>query len=415
MKNLLKNKYVQLGLSIFGVVGLSIIFFFLIYRWNAFLSVIKNIFTILMPIIYGLVIAYILNPGIKALESKVFNKALKKSNLPQEKIKERSRIFSIITSSIIFLIVLYLIVTYIIPEILTSIQVLIGNVPNYIKSIQDWLSSTLKNNPDVSNQILENYEQMSTYLMKVINESVKPNINDMIVNLSTGVVGVFKFLYNFIIGFIISIYLLAGKENYIALTKKVTYSVFSKKIANDILEKCRFINQIFGKYMMGVLIDSCAVGIIIFIFSIIFQMPYAMLISVICAVTNAIPYFGPFIGAIPSGLLILLVSPPKAIIFAIFIVILQQFDGMYLAPKIIGNQTGLKRFWVLCAILIFGGLFGFIGLLIGVPLFAIIYTFVKDYINDNLKSKKLSSSTKKYNNLSYINNENEYVYLEDHK
>lgn len=411
MKNLLKNKTIQLGLSIFGVICLSILFFFFLYRIDTILGAIGGIIKILMPIIYGLVIAYILNPIIKLLENKVFNKLLSKTNMSNEKIKKHSRNYSIATAAIIFLLVLYLLISYIIPEIIASIQILLGNVPNYISNIEEWLKGTLANNPDVSAQILNNYEDMSDYILTILNDSIMPSVNNLIVNLSNGVVGVFKFLYNFVIGFIISIYLLSGKESYLAQTKMTLYSLFSVKTVNKILEKARFINEVFGKYMMGVLLDCCAIGIIMFLFGIIFQMPYALLIAVICAITNAIPYFGPYIGGIPSGLLILLVSPPKAIIFAIFVVILQQFDGMYLAPKIIGNKTGLKRFWVLCAILICGGFFGFVGLLIGVPIFAILYSFTKEYITNNLKEKKLSNNTKKYENLSHIDKDGEFINL----
>ena len=388
MKNLLKNKSVQLGLSIFGVICLSILFFFFIYRIETIVGTFLSILKIFMPIIYGIVIAYILNPIIKLLENKVFDKLLTKVKVEKKSIKKQSRIYSIITSALIFFLVLYLLISYIIPEIIASIQILLGNVPNYINNIEEWLKGTLANNPDVSTQILNNYEEVSSYILSVLNESIMPNINNIIVNLSNGIVGIFKFLYNFIIGFIISIYLLSGKENYLAQVKKTIYSIFNVKTSNKILEKSRLVNDVFGKYMMGVLLDCCAIGIIMFLFGVIFQMPYALLIAVICAITNAIPYFGPYIGGIPSGLLILLVSPPKAIIFAIFVVILQQFDGMYLAPKIIGNKTGLKRFWVLCAILIGGGLFGVIGMVIGVPIFAIVFSLFKEYINNNLKQKK---------------------------
>ena len=334
---------------------------------------------------------------------------LKRTKLESSKIEKHSRIYSVITASLILLLALFLLFSYIIPEIFTSIQVLLGNVPNYINTIESWLKGTLENNPDVSTQILNNYEEISTYILTILNDSIMPNVNNIIVNLSNGIFGILKFLYNFVIGFIIAIYLLSGKENYIAQTKKTLYSLFSVKTANGILEKMRFINDIFGRYMMGVLLDCCAIGIIMFTFGVVFQMPYALLIAVICAITNAIPYFGPYIGGIPSGLLILLVSPPKAIIFGIFVVILQQFDGMYLAPKIIGNQTGLKRFWVLCAILICGGIFGVVGMVIGVPIFAIIYAFATDHINESLRKKKLSSNTKKYENLSHIDNNGEYI------
>lgn len=409
MKSLLKNKSVQLGLSIFGVICLSILFFFFIYRIEGIVGTILGFLKIFIPILYGITIAYILNPIIKLLENKIFNKLLEKLKVEKKDISKQSRIYSIIFASLIFFLILYFIISFMIPEIIASIQILIGNIPTYINNIGLWLRESLANNPDISTQILNNYDEIGTYIITVANDSIMPSINNIIVNLSNGIFGIFKFLYNFIIGYIISIYLLSGKENYIAQLKKTIYSLFSIKIGNKILNKSRQLNEVFGRYMMGVLLDCCAIGIIMFIFGIIFQMPYALLIAVICAITNAIPYFGPYIGGIPSGLLILLVSPPKAIIFAIFVIILQQFDGMYLAPKIIGNKTGLKQFWVLCAILLGGGLFGIIGMVVGVPIFAIIYSILRDYINNHLTKKKLSVKIENYENLSHIDKQGEFV------
>jgi len=412
MKNFLKNKSVQLGLSIFLVICLSILFFFFIYRIDNIVGTILAFLKIFMPILYGIIIAYILNPIIKILENKIFNKLLEKINVEKESIQKQSRIYSIIFASLIFFLILYFITSFIIPEIITSIQILIGNIPNYINNIGTWLRNSLANNPDISAQILNNYDEIGSYIITVANDTIMPSVNNVIVNLSNGIFGIFKFLYNFIIGYIISIYLLSGKENYLAQLKKTIYSLFNIKIGNKILDKSRQLNEVFGKYMMGVLLDCCAIGLIMFAFGVIFQMPYALLIAVICAITNAIPYFGPYIGGIPSGLLILLVSPPKAIIFAIFVIVLQQFDGMYLAPKIIGNKTGLKRFWVLCAILLGGGLFGIVGMVVGVPIFAIIYSIVRDFINGRLKTKKLSIKNENYENLSHIDKQGEFVKIE---
>ena len=243
MKNLLKNKSVQLGLSIFGVICLSILFFFFIYRIENIVGTILNFLKIFMPIIYGIIIAYILNPIIKILENKVFNTLLKKMNVDKESIKKQSRIYSIIFASLIFFLILYLIISFIIPEIIASIQILIGNIPNYINNIGLWLRESLANNPDISTQILNNYNEIGTYIITVANDSIMPSINNVIVNLSNGIFGVFKFLYNFIIGYIISIYLLSSKENYLAQLKKTIYSIFSIKISNRILEKSRQLNE----------------------------------------------------------------------------------------------------------------------------------------------------------------------------
>ena len=216
-----------------------------------------------------------------------------------------------------------------------------------------------------------------------------------------------KFLYNLIIGYIISIYVLFDKEKFRSQAKKLMYTFISSEKVNIILENLRYTDKVFGSFFSGKLIDSLIIGLLCFVGMLIFDMPYSLVIAVIVGVTNIIPYFGPFIGAIPSAILILLVSPSKCITFIIFIFVLQQFDGNILGPKILGNKTGLSSFWVLFSLLIFGGLFGMIGMIIGVPIFSIFYSFINGLVRRKLKEKDLPLNSKDYEKVIRIDENNE--------
>ena len=239
-----------------------------------------------------------------------------------------------------------------------------------------------------------------------------PNIERVVTGLYTGVINVIAWLKNVLIGVIVMLYLLNMKELLCAQAKKIVYGVFPVTVANNVIERFRFIHQIFGGFIIGKLIDSLIIGILTFMVMSFLQMPYTLLISVIIGVTNVIPFFGPFIGAIPSALLLLLVSPKQCIWFLVMILVIQQFDGNILGPKILGNTTGLSSFWVLFSILFFGGLLGPLGMIIGVPLFAVIYRLVADFIEGNLKRKKLSEKTADYHGLDHIENKKN-IYKDD--
>ena len=234
---------------------------------------------------------------------------------------------------------------------------------------------------------------------------LEPNLDKILGilgNLSLGVISLLVWLKNLLIGVIVMIYLLNIKDQFVALAKKITYGLFSVEWANRIVREARFIHKVFGGFIIGKIVDSLIIGIMCFVCLSFMKMPYTLLVSVIVGVTNVIPFFGPFIGAIPSAFLILLVSPIQCLYFLIFILLLQQFDGNILGPKILGDSTGVSSFWVLFSILLFGGLFGFVGMIIGVPTFAVIYRLTGDFINSKLKKRKLSVRTEDYQELDYV-------------
>lgn len=396
MKEKLENKYVAWGLTIFGVMAAAILLFFTIYRWNYIMGFISTLVTILMPVIYGLVIAYLMNPIVKFFENKVFNKLLKRS---KNKRSTLFRVLSICTSTIIFWGLLVTCISFLIPEMLKSLEMLVTNINIYLSNSKELLIDMFGGSKEISVFINDNYSKFSTFLNDWLNEGI---LNDLVATLGNGIFGTLKFLYNLIIGYIISIYILFDKEKFKGQIKKVLYTFFDNERINIILENARYTDRVFGGFFAGKLIDSLIIGILCFIGMIVFDMPYALIISVIVGVTNIIPYFGPFIGAIPSAFLILLVDPGKCVGFLIFIFILQQFDGNILGPKILGSKTGLSSFWVLCSLLLFGGLFGMVGMILGVPIFSIFYSFINGLIKRRLEDKKLPVDSKDYEKLLYI-------------
>lgn len=399
MKNTFENKYVAWGVTIFSVFAALILLFFAIYRWDYIFGFISTLFTILMPFIYGLAIAYLMNPVVKFFENKVFVKLIKKFSKKKKDRKRLARVLSLCTSTIIFFGVLITSVSFLIPEILKSIEMLVLNINTYLTNSKELLIDLFGGTSAIKDFINENYGEFSEFMNKSFNEGIFDN---MMETLGNSIFGTLKFLYNLIIGYIIAIYILVDKEKFKAQSKKLLYTLFDYDRINIILENTRYTDKVFGGFFAGKLLDSLIIGIICFICMIIMGMPYSLIVSVIVGVTNVIPYFGPFIGAIPSAFLIFLVDPGKCLMFIIFIFILQQIDGNIIGPKILGSKTGLSSFWVLFSLLIFGGLFGMVGMLLGVPLFSILYSFINGVLKRRLKEKKLPENSKDYEKLLYI-------------
>lgn len=399
MKNTFENKYVAWGVTIFSVFAALILLFFAIYRWDYIFGFISTLFTILMPFIYGLAIAYLMNPVVKFFENKVFIKLIRKFSKKKKDRKRLARVLSLCTSTIIFFGVLITSVSFLIPEILKSIEMLVLNINTYLTNSKELLIDLFGGSSAIKDFINENYGEFSEFMNKSFNEGIFDN---MMETLGNSIFGTLKFLYNLIIGYIIAIYILVDKEKFKAQSKKLLYTLFDYDRINIILENTRYTDKVFGGFFAGKLLDSLIIGIICFICMIIMGMPYSLIVSVIVGVTNVIPYFGPFIGAIPSAFLIFLVDPGKCLMFIIFIFILQQIDGNIIGPKILGSKTGLSSFWVLFSLLIFGGLFGMVGMLLGVPLFSILYSFINGVLKRRLKEKKLPENSKDYEKLLYI-------------
>lgn len=391
MKKRKKSPFLSLTLSLFGAIALSILFFFLIYRFDDIKHAFRILTGILMPFIYGAVIAYLLKSTCNFWEKKITALLEKKG----AKSKKAAVPLSIFISLFLGLAAISILMILVLPELLNSIYGIIKIIPENAEKLTEWALKYVGDNEVLSNYVEELSEELSTSIPNWIRTSLLPSLQTLLNGFSSSVSSIVGIFYNLFIGIIVAIYLLGSRKQFARQGKMLLNSIFPKKWANAILNEIRYADQMFGGFINGKLIDSLIIGVICFAGMMLMKMPYTVLISVIVGVTNIIPFFGPYIGAIPSALLLLMVSPVKCILFLIFIVILQQFDGNILGPRILGNVTGLSSFWVLFAILFFGGVFGFVGMIIGVPVFAVLYDVIRKLVHKGLAYRQAQEALPK--------------------
>lgn len=406
------KKYTVWGVTAFCVVAASMLFFFFIFRMNEVAELFGKIMKILAPIIYGLVIAYLLSP-IANYWNRVLAEVLGSRMKNEKHALSLAKGLSVVITLVIAFVVVCGLLILVLPRLVESIAVIIDSFPFYIKEVQDFVDNLLEENPELLVLSEEAYERGMDHLESFLSTELLPQMNTLLTGLTNGIIGVFNSFLNMMIGVIVSIYVLMSKEKFTGQAKKMLYALLKPNLANNVLTVMRQSNRIFGGFISGKLLDSLIIGIICFIGLYIMKTPYTVLVSVIVGVTNVIPFFGPYIGAIPSAFLILLVDWHQCIFFVIFIIILQQIDGNILGPKILGNSTGLSAFWVVFAILLGGGLFGFAGMLLGVPVFAVIYYVIKTFIEWRLAKKKLPTDSDSYCAVEYIGQGNAMIYWKE--
>ncbi|MCD8085294.1 MAG: AI-2E family transporter [Clostridiales bacterium] len=373
----LKNNYLYLMLALFGAAALSILLFFLVSRFDGIQDALSVLQGVWMPFIVGAVIAYLLKPGCNLLEERLNAFSQKRGKGPNR----MAGALSIVITLVLAVVVIGVLLVLVVPTLLDSLYAILLQIPDAVEQGKAWLLKYAGDNETLSNYISSLTDSVSTSLPEWLRETVLPNLETLIGGVSSGVSGVVSVVYNLCMGAIVSIYMLADRKTFAVQAKKLSYSIFGQKWSDTILREVRYADRVFGGFINGRLVDSLIIGIICLVFTLIAGTPYAVLVSVLVGVTNIIPFFGPYIGMIPSFLLILMVSPVKAVVFLVFDIVLQQFDGNILGPRILGNVTGLSGFWVLFAILTFGGLFGFVGMLIGVPVFAVIYDVARKLVH----------------------------------
>lgn len=408
MKWKLNNKYFKWGLTAFLVLAAAIVFYYVVFHSHNINAGLFTIVNILMPVVWGLGIAYLLTPVLNFIETKLLIPLCRKCKLKETaKAKSFIRGLGIIVTVCLFIALIYGLIHMLVSQIVPSVENLVVNFDSYMNNFINWINKTLEDNPEISENIVKAIDNYSDQLERWL-EDLVPNTVGMIKTLSISVLNIFGVLWDFIIGFIISIYVLASKEKFAAQAKKLSYALFETDTANTIVINLRFTHRTFIGFLSGKVLDSVIIGILCFICTSIMRLPYAALISVIIGVTNVIPFFGPFLGAIPCTLLLFIVNPMhpvNCIYFVIFILILQQIDGNVIGPKILGNSTGLAGFWVIFAITLFGGLWGILGMIVGVPIWAVIFAAGKSVLNRLLEKKNLPVEPEKYQNLDYVDEE----------
>jgi len=381
------SKYNTISVYSLIVICCSIIFYFVASQIGSFSEKISIAIGILYPFIIGFAIAYLLNFILDFYEVKMLGKTQWFGNLK----RGHKRSIGLLLTYLTAVGICYLFIHFIVPQLIESIMGFVNEVPQYVDNVTR-LFNNLINETNVSPEYAALIqEQMAKYIQFVMDfaKEIIPIVGNMLKVIASSI-------WNIVLGIIISVYLLIDKENFFAINRKIICALFSTKTSNRIFELTYRSNETFGKFLSGKIIDSAIIGVLSFVVFSVFKMPYTLLISVIIGVTNIIPFFGPFIGAIPSFIIILFVSPTKALVFLLLVFIIQQIDGNIIGPKILGDSIGISAFWILFAILVAGKFLGIVGMIIGVPLFAIVYSIIKEDVEYKLKNKELPTETKDY-------------------
>lgn len=390
-----------IALAIFITFCCCILFFFIIYRYNGFTDFWKQLTQILQPVIIGLVVAYLLNPLMRWVDGKMLGILMKRIK-NEEKAKNLARGLAI-TASLLFMVgIVVLLLAAIVPSILQSIQGVVTTLPSEVKSLIEWINDFAKGDSQVADIAERVITEASNFFENWMKNTFIPQAEVYIASVTSGVILTVKFFINIVVGLIISVYVMANQEKFAGQAKKIIFAIFKPVRANVIVKTIRKSNEIFGGFISGKILDSAIIGVLAYIVLAIMKMPDTVLVAVIIGVTNIIPFFGPFIGAIPSFIIIVLQNPMQGLYFLIFVIILQQIDGNIIGPKILGNSTGLSSFWVVFAILVFGGLWGFPGMLLGVPIMAVIYYIIQNIVEYILKRRGIPADEIDYVNLNKI-------------
>ena len=398
------SNYFRWAITVITIIAFGILFFFFVFRMHDVLGFFKELCSILAPIILGAVIAYLLNPPITITDKYIFAFC--------RRCRLSAKISSFISLACSIALWLGLLITgisflfsMIVPQLYNSIVKLAGDLKIYVNTIYDFINEHLQNNPEILVYVETGLDTLINSVYNWVNNDLLLQAQNIMSKLSVGISWLFSLVTNAVVSLIVSIYLLVSKKKFLGQAKKLLYVFFKPDTANAALSIFRQTNKIFGGFISGKIVDSLIIGVLCFIGVTILKMPYPLLISVFIGITNIIPFFGPFIGAIPSAFLILLIDPGKCLIFILFIFLLQQLDGNIIGPAILGDSTGVSPFWIVFSILLGGGLYGFIGMLLGVPTFAVVYYLVKTFSEYHLRRKELPTDSMDYCNIEKIDPE----------
>lgn len=386
------KRYLKIGITGAAILASGILCAFVLFKMPVIISVLKGITEILKPFLYGVVFAYLLAPLCNKIEEKLFQ------IFPKAKTKARRFIcfIAIVISLCVAIAVIWLIIMMIIPQVWNSVMKIIQIVPQKLIVVNNWIEHMLENQPELQAYFEEFSSQAESNIDSLLNVDTIQKVQSIINSLSVQLFGVLGVVKNIFLGLLISAYLLGSRKLFGAQAGLILHGVFSDKWAKIIEEEIRYTDKMFNGFLVGKIIDSAIIGLLCFAGTSIMGFEAPAFISVIIGITNIIPFFGPFIGAIPCGLLLLLENPMHCLYFIIFIFVLQQLDGNVIGPKILGNTTGVSSFWVLFAILLFGGMWGVVGMVIGVPLFAVIYDIIRKLVYRGLRKHKRESMIADY-------------------
>ena len=400
------SQYFAWGLTAFCVLVGCIVFYLLLGHLSTIGGIIGSALRVLSAFIWGLVIAYVLLRLSRYFEYKLFQPLLFRLSKGRKGGSGSSggapRMLAITSAIAVAIASISIILRLIIPTVYESVESILLNYNTYISTLTELIERWFEDYPELSTQLESATESVSNDIAQWIRNDFLPQMGSFITNITTGVYLVFRAVMNVAIGFVVACYLLYNREGFGANMKKLLYSALGIKRAERVLSVCRFTDDAFMGFISGKVLDSLIIGCITFVCCSLLKMPYAAFVSVIIGVTNVIPVFRPFIGAIPCTLIILVVQPVKALVFVVFIIVLQQIDGNIIGPKILGSRVGISGFWVMFAIVVCGSLFGVVGMIVGVPLFVVISAGYNSLVDYGLKKRGLTTQTAQYVNMAYM-------------
>ncbi len=395
------SEYVKWGLTAFLVIVAGGLFWLVFSNLSGFYDILLEFFSILSPVLYGCLFAYLMNPIMEKTRKLLLKfMTTRKRQFKEKTVQRVSFIGGLVAAVLVFLMLIYALIAMIVPNVIASVESLLqkDRLESYYNTINGWINRTFTGTP-VETWFHDNLNDLLTFITDKLREI---DIGSFVVDLTSSVYSVVMGVFNFLLGIIPAVYILIFKKELCWQSKKIVIAWFKPERANRLLELARRTNRIFGGYVIGKLLDALIVGVITYFFMLIANLPYAALVSALVGVTNVIPFFGPLIGMIPSALLLVLDKPVNALIFIIFSLILQQIDGNIIENRILGEKLGISDFWVLVAILLFGGVFGIVGMLLGVPVFVVIYSLLADHINRRLRRKHLPTEGELYYTLQCV-------------
>ncbi|MBR5125560.1 MAG: AI-2E family transporter [Oscillospiraceae bacterium] len=375
-----KRRYLNISLAVFTSIALSLVLFFVLYRLQNVGAAVKRVSDILAPFVYGGVVAYLLRPLCNTYES-FFTDVL------PIRVKKMANALAVGLSLITGILVVYALIIMIAPQLYESVRSLWNSLPAKINQFIAWATEIFGEDEELLQLFNISSQKLYQELELWIQTTVMPKVTNLVSELGSSVLRVLNFFYDLLIGLIVAVYLLGSRKKFARQSVLLVRSALKPQWADMFLEEVKFIDRMFGGFIDGKIVDSAIIGVLCYIGCLIFRFPNALLIAAFVGITNVIPFFGPFIGAIPSIFLILIEDPMKAVWFGLFILALQQLDGNIIGPAILGDRTGLSSFWVLFTIILFGGLFGIVGMIIAVPLFAVIYDTIKKLVRRGLFRK----------------------------
>ncbi len=395
--------YLYWGITAFCVIACATLFYMALNYIEILNGWLGTLMRAVSPFIWGLVISYLLHTMVNFLHKRILRPVLNRVFRKNPRRADRTaRYIAVAVSELVMLTIIVGLFFMIIPQLYSSIETIIINSPAYIDSLTEWVTKMLTDFPEISQYVAETLGDVNTDFISWLQTTILPKLGSLLSNVGTGVRYVVMGVYNLVIGIIVSVYILGNTEGFVNSSKRILYSSMNVDSAKKTLEAIRFVDRTFIGFLNGKLLDSAIIGLVCYIVCTVLGMPYTLLVSVLIGLTNIIPFFGPLIGAIPSALVILMVDPVKCLVFIIFVILLQQLDGNIIGPRILGNSVGISSFWVMFSIIIGAGLFGFWGMLLGVPVFVVIYTVTKAGIDRRLRRSDLPVEAEAYSNLDYI-------------